>query len=407
MNDLNILFYVKKTKKNRAGEAPIYLRITVNGQRVEMSVGRGVRPFDWDSRSQRIKGKSEKNRLINNYIDELENKINRIYNIALQEKQQISAEYLKDAVSGKDKMKKMLIPVFEEYYKLLKREEGTKYATKTVARYKHALTHLKSFLEKEYHVTDMDISKLDLKFLKRFDIYLQTEANYHHNTVTKYLKILKTVINSALSFGYLDRNPFHGYSTTYKAGTRQFLNAAEVKLIEEAIMPNERLERVRDVFIFICYTGISYADLSGLSMENLSKGIDGKTWLAYHRIKTKVRASMPLLKPAISMVEKYKEDILCNAEGKILPIISNQKFNNYLKEIATVCKITKTLSAHIGRHTFATTVTLTNEVPIESVSKMLGHTSLKTTQLYAKVVDTKISNDMHKLEQNLAKQKIS
>ncbi len=225
MYDLNILFYVKKTKKNRAGEAPIYLRITVNGQRAEMSVGRSVGPNEWDNRTHRVKGKSEKVRLINNYLDELENNLNRIYNIAFQEKQQISAEYLKNAITGKDKLKKMLIPVFEEYYKLIKREEGTKYAPKTVARYDHALEHLKSFLEKEYQVADIDISKLDIKFMKRFDIYLQTECNYHTNTVTKYLKIMKTVINSAISFGYLDRNPFQGYTTTYKEGNRQFLNA--------------------------------------------------------------------------------------------------------------------------------------------------------------------------------------
>jgi len=406
MNHLTILFFVKKTKKNRAGEAPIYLRITLNSQRTEMSTGKSVNPNEWDSRTNRIKGKSEKVRLINNYIDELENKLNRTYNIAVQEDKQISAEYLKDILTGKDKVKKMLIPVFEEYYNLIKREEGTKFTKRTVARYDHALRHLKEFLEKEYCVTDLALSELDIKFMKRFDIYLQTVCNYHSNTIIKYLKILKTVINSAISFGYIDRNPFQGYATTYKAGTRQFLNATEVNSIENTVMPNERLERVRDVFVFICYTGISYADLLGLSRDNISIGIDGKTWMTYHRLKTNVRASMPLLQPAVNILEKYKDDVLCNANGKILPVISNQKFNDYLKEIATVCKISKPLSAHIGRHTFGT-YTLSNGVPLESVSKMLGHSSLKTTQQYAKVVDTKISQDMDKLEESLAKQKIS
>ena len=407
MDDLNVLFYVKKAKKNRAGEAPIYLRITVNGQRAEMSAGRSVHPQSWDNRSHRLKGKSEKYRLINNHLDELENRLNRTYNIAYQENRRITAEYLKDVLSGKDQQKKMLIPIFEEYNKLMTREEGTRYAPKTVARYEHALEHLTKFLKMEYNVSDIEATKLDIQFIKRFDIYLQTECEYHPNTVTKYLKILKTVILSAISFGYLDRNPFQGYKTTYKAGTREFLSANELSAIENKIMPSERLERVRDVFVFICYTGISYADLCCLSEDNINKGNDGKTWLTYHRLKTNVRASIPLLQPAITVLNKYKEDIICIADGKILPTISNQKFNDYLREIATICNITKPLSAHIGRHTFATTVTLSNEVPIETVSKMLGHTSLKTTQLYAKVVDKKISTDMDKLEESLAKQKIS
>lgn len=406
MQHLTILFFVKKTKKNKSGEAPIYLRITMNSQRAEMSTGKSVNPNEWDSRTNRIKGKSEKARQINNYLDGLENKLNRTFNIAVLEDKQISSNNLKDILTGRDKMKKMLIPVFEEYYNLIKREEGTKFAKRTVARYDHALGHLKDFLEKEYHVSDLALSELDIKFMKRFDIYLQTECNYHSNTVIKYLKILKTVINSAISFGYIDRNPFQGYATTYKAGTRQFLNTTEVNSIENTVMPNERLERVRDVFVFICYTGISYADLLDLSRDNISIGIDGKTWMTYHRLKTNVRASMPLLQPAVSMLEKYKDDILCNAYVKILPVISNQKFNDYLKEIATICKISKPLSAHIGRHTFGT-FALSKGVPMESVSKMLGHSSLKTTQLYAKVVDTKISQDMDKLEVSLAKQKIS
>ncbi len=354
-----------------------------------------------------MKGKSEKNRLLNNYLEELENKLNRVYNIALQEEKRVTAEELKDVLSGKDKNKKMLIPIFDEYYNLIKREEGTKYSPKTVARYLHALDHIKKFLKKEFNQADIDITQLNLQFMKRFDIYLQTECNYHPNTVTKYLKILKTVIHAAVSYGYLDRNPFQGYATSYKAGTRQFLDASELTTIANTVMPNERLERVRDVFIFICYTGISYADLCRLSTDNLSKDIERKTWLTYYRLKTNVRASIPLLEPALTVLDKYKKDVLCMANDKILPTISNQKFNDYLREIAAICKLSKPLTAHIGRHTFATTVTLSNEVPIETVSKMLGHTSLKTTQQYAKVVDTKISHDMDKLEQNLAKQKIS
>lgn len=404
MNDLNLLFYLKKTKKNRAGEAPIYLRITVDGQRVETSIRRSIIPDIWNSKTQRGRGRTEKIRLLNNYIDEVENKVNRIYNISVQEEQKTSAEFLKDVLIGKDQKTKMLIPVFEEYNKLMEREKGKKYATRTVARYVHALEHIKKFLKTEYKHNDIELAKLDRKFMRKFDIYLQTECNYHPNTVTKYLKILKTVIHSAVSFGYLDRNPFEGYATTYKEGHRQFLTIDEINTIETTTMPDERLERVRDAFIFICYTGISYSDLQLLTGEHIAKGIDGRNWLTYHRVKTKVRASIPILPPAQLILDKYKDDIQCNAAGKVIPVISNQKFNSYLKEIAAVCKITKPISAHIGRHSFSVSVTLTNGVPIETVSKMLGHTSLKTTSLYAKVVDTKISEDMSKIEEKLKSQ---
>ncbi len=403
MYDLNVLFYLKKAKKTKAGEAPVYLRVTVNGQRAELSVRRSVKPVIWDSKAQRVKGKSEKVRLVNNYLDEIENKVNRHYNIALQENQMITAEHLKNMIAGKDKQKKMLIPVFDEYIKLIEREKGKKYSPKTVARYSHALSHIKDYLKLEFDYDDIEMNKLDIKFMRKFDIHLQTECGYHPNTVTKYLKILKTVIRAAISFGYIDRNPFEGYSTTYKGSNRQFLTADELYSIETELMPNERLERVRDVFIFICYTGISYSDLLNICVDNLTKGIDGRNWLNYERLKTKVRASIPMLRQAQKIIDKYRNSPECIADGKLFPVISNQKFNDYLKELATQCKINKPISAHIGRHTFSTTITLTNGVPLETVSKMLGHTSLKTTQIYSKVVDTKISQDMEALETKLEK----
>lgn len=401
MYDLNVLFYLKKTKKNKAGETPIYLRITVNGQRTEMSVKRNVNSNIWDEKCHRVKGKSEKIRLINNYLDEVENNLNRVYNIAIQNNKIISADYLKNMMNGKSEKNKMLIPVFEEFNVLMEREKGKKYVPKTVAQYVNALIHVKKFLNLEYNLSDIELIKLDLKFMRKFDIYLQTECNYHPNTRTKYLKIIKTVIHSAISFGYLNRNPFQGYSTTYKEGNRQYLTANEINTIESMVLQNERLERVRDVFIFICYTGISYSDLLQINKENITKGIDGKNWLTYYRIKTKVRASVPLLQSAQNILDKYKNDIECVANGKILPVISNQKFNDYLKEIATICKITKPISAHIGRHSFATTITLSNGVPMETVQKMLAHTNISTTMLYSKVVDTKVSEDMSKIEEKM------
>jgi site-specific recombinase XerD len=402
MYDLNVLFYLKKSKKDKAGEAPIYLRITVNGARAEMAIKRKVKPTLWDGSSQRIKGKSEKIRLINNYIDEIENKLNRIYNIAVQENQVITAGYMKNILTGHDNKTKMLIPVFEEYNNLIEREKGKKYHSKTVARYIHALSHIKNYLKSEYNQDDIELTKLDLKFIRKFDIYFQTECNYHPNTVTKYLKILKTVIHAAISFGYIDRNPFLGYSTTYKASNRQYLTADEINTIKTKVISNERLERVRDVFIFICYTGISYSDLLNLRVDNIAKGIDGKNWLTYERQKTKIRTSIPLLPQAQNIVNKYKNSPECIADRKLFPLITNQKFNEYLKELASLYEINKPVTAHIGRHTFATTITLSNGVPIETVQKMLAHSSISTTQIYSKVIDTKISKEMDKLVKKIS-----
>jgi integrase len=255
------------------------------------------------SKNPKVKGKSEKVRLINNYLDEMENKVNRHYNFALQQNQAISAEDLKDMVEGKDKKKKMLIPVFDEYIKLIERKKGKKYASKTVARYSHALSHIKKYLKLEFDRDDIELNNLDIKFMRKFDIHLQTVGGYHPNTVTKYLKILKTVIHAAISFGYLDRNPFDGYATTYKGSNRKYLTADELNTIETTIMPNERLERTRDVFIFICYTGISYSDLLNITTDNITKGIDGRNWLTFERMKTKIRASIPLLPSALHRLQ--------------------------------------------------------------------------------------------------------
>ncbi len=401
MHDLNVLFCLKKSKKNKAGKVPIYLRITLDGQRAEMAIRRNVEPTIWDAKAQRVKGKSEKVRLINHYMDEIENKVNRHYNIALQENHVITAEQLINKVSGKDKQSKMLIPVFDEYLKLMEREKGKKYSPKTVARYSHALSHVKDYLKLEWDKNDIELNKLDLMFMRKFDIYLQTQGHYHPNTVTKYLKILKTVIHAAISFGYIDRNPFEGYKTSYKASNRQYLSAHELKKIESQIITDERLERVRDVFIFICYTGISYSDLLKLTVDNVTIGIDGKNWLNFERLKTKISTNIPLLPQSQSIIDKYKESPDCIAYKRLFPLISNQKFNAYLKEIAIICKINKPVTAHIGRHTFATTITLSNGVPIETVQKMLAHSSLSTTQIYSKVVDTKIAEDMSKLSKRI------
>jgi site-specific recombinase XerD len=406
-HDLIVLFTVKRSKINKAGLVPVYLRITVNGERAELSVNRKVALKKWDAKLQRAIGRSESARVLNDYLDGVETKVKKNFNKLLDNEEEISASILRDMYIGKHIQNHSLVSVFEMNNQLIEQEEGGKYSKRTIRQYKTTLSRLKDFIESEYGCKDILLSKLDLTFIRRFEIYLKTKYNNQHNTIMKQLKELKRVIHFAMEMGYIDRDPFMRHKTAYKQISRGFLTAEELERIETHTFHIKRLEQVKDVFLFVCYTGLSYFDLKTLTRDNLSKGIDGKTWIVYERRKTGIQARIPLLPMAQALIDKYENDPECSAENKILPVRSNQKLNSYLSEIAEICDIKKHITMHLGRHTFATTVTLTNGVPIESVSKMLGHTSLKTTQIYSKVIDNKISKEMEDLSKVLENNKKS
>ncbi len=405
--DLNVLFVLRNAQVDQNGLSPIYLRITVNGQRAELSTGRKIQSTKWDSSSRKAKGRLEDARTLNDYLEGLERKVQRDFNSLLEKEKEISAAILRDVVTGKTQKEHKLIQIFETNNKLVAQEEGNKYSRSTIDQYATTLKRLRLFLEEEYDCSDMSLSKLDLLFIRRFELFLRTQYGIDHNTIMKHLKQLKKVVHFAMEMGYVDRDPFLQYRTAYKQVSRGFLTADELNRIETHKFRLKRLDQVKDVFLFVCYTGLSYSDLKKLTRDSLTKGIDGKNWIVYEREKTGVRAPVPLLPPAQAIIDKYNDDPECQADNKLIPVKSNQKLNSYLMEIAELCEIDKHITMHLGRHTFATTVTLTNGVPIESVSKMLGHTSLKTTQIYSKVVDTKISEDMDKVLEKLAKRKIS
>lgn len=401
--NLNLLLYLRKAKTKKNGEAPIYLRITVDGLRSETPIGRSIVPSKWDTDLQIQKGKSEDARTLNHFIENIKQRINQDANVLIDQGIDYTAEQLKNRFNGIKEQPKTLISVFEENNQLVKQEENKKYSHSTVRQYNTTLSRLKEFVTKGYGKKDIPLTELDAIFIRRFEIYLRTEYNADHNTVMKYLKQLKKVIHFAMATGYMDRDPFLSHITAFKDVSRDYLTIEELTRIKSKIFNIKRVDRVRDVFVFACYTGIAYGDLKNLTPESLSIGIDGKNWIIYHRGKTGIRASIPMLFPAMEIIEKYRFDPECNADKKLLPVISNQKLNSYLSEIAGICDINKKLTTHVARHTFATTVTLSQGVPIETVSKMLGHTSLKTTQIYAKVVDRKISDDMEVLQEKLQK----
>ena len=396
-----VSFQLKKNKEKADGSIPVYLRITVDGKRLEITTNRSITQKQWDNRLQRVKGKSESAQVINNYLDEMRTQVNRYYNKYIDSEQSVTVADFKSKFKGKGGNKHTLIQVFNENNKLVKMEVGNKYSQSTYNQYVTTLKRLKIFLIKHYHVSDIELSQLDINFMSRFDIFLRLEYGIGVNTIAKYLKQLKKVVHYAEKLRYLKFDPFKGYKISSEEVDRGYLSSEELKRIEEKTFRISRLDTVRDVFIFVCYTGLSYSDLKGLSRENFIVDIKGRNCIKYERKKTGVKATVPLLSPAQAIIDKYSKDPECIAYGKILPVKSNPRLNSYLSEIAELCEIDKHITMHLGRHTFATTVTLTNGVPIESVKQMLGQKDLSTTQIYSRITDPKVMEDMDKLEKRM------
>jgi len=279
---------------------------------------------------------------------------------------------------------------------------GKEFVQGTLNRYKVLKKHLAFFLAFKYDVKDIDMRNIDIAFLNEFDYYLRSEKSCANNYTVKMIKNLGKIINISFENGHIQTNPFACYKGRTKKVDRYFLNQEEIQVIADKKFVSERLDIIRDVFLFCCFTGLAYADVQKLQKTHISKGIDGEYWIIKNRQKTNIRSAIPLLPSAVTIINKYKNHPVCLNKGLIFPVPSNQKMNEYLKEIADLCGIEKKLTSHIARHTFATTVTLLNGVPIESVSKMLGHTNIRTTQHYAKILDIKVSEDMMLLKNKLA-----
>ena len=393
----SLLFYPKKSKINSSGFVPIYLRITVDGTISEISTKRVVLPEKWNGEGQNANGNTEDIKLLNMHLKALEQKVYTVYHELLRENTSIDSTLIKSKLVGGHKRARMLIPIFSEHNKRMEQLIGKEFAKGTLGRYETCLSHVQSFLKWKYSVTDIDIEKINYVFLNDFEFYLKTEKTCNNNSAVKYLKNFGKIIRICLRNGWISQDPFINYQSKYDEVTRVFLTEEELKVLKLKDLHNERLSQVRDIFLFSCYTGLAYIDTQKLTHNNISLGIDGGKWIITNRQKTKTQSNLPLLSQAERIIEKYKSHPSCVNTGKLLPVLSNQKMNAYLKEIAVLCGIDKDLTYHIARHTFATTVTLSNGVSIESVSKMLGHKNIKTTQHYAKILDKKVSDDMNAL----------
>ena len=401
-NSFSMLIWANKAKADLDGQIPLYARVTVMGKRAEISLKKKVNPKKWDAKTGFLKGSGEDVRIINNYINETNNAVFKIYSDLQLAGGFISADEIKNKFTGTALVRRTLIGVFDEHNTDVANLVGKDYVKATLTKYNTIRSKVAGFISSKYGKPDLHLDLLDYGFITGFEKYLKIEEDIDHNTTMSYIKRLKRIVNIAVNNQWISANPFAGFKCTTRKVVREELTDDELQRLAKKEFKVKRLEEVRDCFLFSCYTGYAFVDAFKLSNENIVTGKDGELWINTSRTKTEITANVPLLPQAIAIINKYKEHEGCIVNNKLLPIKSNQKMNAYLKEIADLCDITKNLTTHIARHTFATTVTLENDVPIESVSKMLGHTKITTTQIYARVKEKKVGRDMKTLESKMA-----
>ncbi|HZY82724.1 MAG TPA: site-specific integrase [Cyclobacteriaceae bacterium] len=393
--------FVVHTSKLKDGLVPVFCRITVGGRRAEFSIKRKVLLASWGNGV--MKGNSEEARTLNSYMKVLDAKVFDSYRELIAQGRPITADGLKNAFLGVKEGEQTLLGLIDYHNSQLK---GT-IEWGTMKNYFTTQKYIRDFLKTKLKLSDIPLVQLSYKFVVDFETYLRSykPVDYHHpmgnNTVMKHIERLRKVTTVAVKNEWLERDPFMKFKAKFIRNDREYLNEQQLAAIETKVFGFERLEWVRDLFVFSCYTGLSYSDVMRLTPHNISIGIDGEHWIMTTRKKTNQPVRVPLLPKALEIIRRYKDAPKAANEGTLFPNLSNQKLNSYLKEIADFCGIGKKLTFHVARHTFATTVTLTNGVPIETVSKMLGHASIRTTQIYSKVVEKKVSEDMKVLRQLL------
>ena len=400
-SSFSILFWVNLSRTKNL-KASLYARITVNGKRATISLKRKVLIADWDSDRNRVKGTGQKSRILNTYLDETYNQLFQAYQDLKSEHKSITARTVKARFLGLDEINRSVMDIITYHNEDMKGKLkwGTQKNYYTTQRY------ISNFMLEAYNSRDMFLKELDYDFIIRFEKYLRAYIPQDHhkrmgnNTVMKHIERLRKLINLSFKLGWMDSDPFANFHAKFIKTERGFLSLSELQEIQKKHFTIPRLQLVRDLFVFSCYSSLSYIDAINLCPENIRVGIDGEFWIYYKREKTTKLIQIPLLPKALKIIEKYKDNPKAISQGSIFPKISNQKLNSYLKEIADVCGIEKNLTFHIARHTFATTVTLSNGMPIETVSKLLGHSKIATTQIYAKVIERKVSDDMHRLRKH-------
>ena len=394
-----LLCIIRKNRINSRGDSYVYLRITVDKKRIEIATKIMVQEEKWDAHTGRLKKMLPDARVINQMLNNFEHRAREIYNGLILQGKLVTPKDIKDELTGAKHKKRTLLSFFREHVGNLESRVGNDYSVGTVKNWKVTLRHLTEFIKSKYSMEDMPFRQLDYKFIHDLELYARTRWECGTNAVLKHIERMLKVIRLDMNNGWLDKDPFINFRCKQEKTHRTFLTNEELNRLEKKRMPLERLQRVKDIFVFSCYTGLAYVDIEQLTKDNLTTGIDGKKWIYTFRQKTGNKSNIPLLPQALDIIEKY--DAFMSLTNRLFPVITNMKTNAYLKEIADLCGIKKNLTFHMARHTFATTITLSNGVPIETVSTMLGHTKISTTQIYAKVLEHKVSKDMMSLEKRL------
>lgn len=400
-----ILFYLKKNEPKKNGHVTIMIRVTVDGSNTQFSSKLDIHPDNWDiskGQAKTGKGYSPKNAVLNNLLDTIRAETTVHYNRLMSVKGYALPEQIRNALLGFDEKEKTLITYFTQFNDQYKQKVGTTATQKTYTRYELTKQRLIDFMKERYHISDTPVRELNTVFIENFYLYLRNTCDISNNTAMKFVQRFRTVLNYARNTGLDFIDPFANYKFNFERVDRGYLEQSEIDRLYNKEFTSKRLEQVRDMFLFSCYCGLSYIDLCNLTSENIKTGFDGKLWIMTKREKTGVDSNIPLLEIPRQILQKYEGKF---KDGKLLPVISNQKMNDYLGEIAQICGINKKITFHLSRHTFATEICITQGVPIESVSKMLGHTNIKTTQIYARVVDRKVSHDMAVLERKINSRK--
>ena len=397
-----LLFYIRRDKTNKKGEAPVFMRLTINGERADASIKRFIEPHAWNSAKGKANEKSRGGKDLNLYLDAISANILRIQRDLELDKKEVSAQIILNRYLGKEQSDRhTLMEVFRAHNEKCRALSGISLAPGTVIRYETSLRLTEAFLRTTYKKEDCYLDEITHQFVEDYDFYLRTVRRCCHNTTTKYLLNFKKIIRIALAKGWMKKDPFAQVHFHFEPVEREFLEKQELKVLLNKEITITRLSQVRDIFCFCCLTGLAFMDVQQLKPEHLVADIHGKIWIRKARQKTKNMCNIPLLDEAQKIIDRYREHPYCQTRGVLLPVCSNQKMNSYLKELADICGIRKNLSTHCARHTFAT-LTLASGATIDNVAKMLGHANVNMTRRYAKVLDSSIMRDMEVVAENMA-----
>ena len=394
---IKILFYLLNSKQTAKGTSTIYCRIVMDNLRKQFSTGIDIPSNEWDKLKQKAKGKSIENKTINLHIDQIKNKLTEAETRLMIEKpDNYSIEDIYLIFKGEyEENTPTLLKLFKERLDKMEKLVGSEYTIRTFRKFKEVFKHVKDFLRDSYKISDISFKKLDFKFIQNFQEYLLIQKKHKPITINKIIQRVNQIVLLAVKYKYIQEHPFKGYKPLKEAKQLVFLTEEEVKTLENFQFIQERLERVRDYYLFSVYTGLAYNEAFGLKEEHIIKGFDGQLWIKMIRQKTQREINIPLLPQALKIIQKYH---IAEDQEYILPTISNQKMNSYLKEVAEIVGIKKNLTHHTARKTFASTILLYNNVPIEIVSKLLGHGNISVTQKsYAQVINKSVSNHMLQL----------